>query len=67
MIEEERGLNENERNLIENEIDLIENERDFIGNERYFINEKVQKKSYLSLGKSMGEKLKLKSKGSYKR
>ena len=37
------------------------------GNERYFINEKDQKESYLSLGKSMGEKLKFKSKGSYKR
>ena len=53
---------------IENEnIDLKSELFSVDGNERYFINEKVQKKSYLSLGKSMGEKLKLKSKGSYKR
>ena len=53
---------------IENEkIDLKTELFSVDGNERYFINEKVQKKSYLSLGKSMGEKLKLKSKGSYKR
>ena len=37
------------------------------GNERYFMNESDEKKSYLSLGKNIGEKLKLKSKGSYKR
>ena len=37
------------------------------GGERYFMNESGEKKSYLSLGKNMGEKLKLKSKGSYKR
>jgi len=53
---------------IENEkIDLKTELFSVDGNERYFINEKIQKKSYLSLGKSMGEKLKLKSKGSYKR
>ena len=53
---------------IENEnIDLKSELFSVDGNERYFINEKDQKKSYLSLGKSMGEKLKLKSKGSYKR
>ena len=37
------------------------------GDERYFMNESDDKNSYLSLGKKMGEKLKLKSKGSYKR
>ncbi len=37
------------------------------GNERYFINESDEKKSYLSLSKNIGEELKLKSKGSYKR
>ena len=37
------------------------------GSQRYFMNESDEKKSYLSLGKNMGEKLKLKSKGSYKR
>tara|TARA_Y100000741_G_scaffold7169_1_gene6063 strand:+ start:2051 stop:2962 length:912 start_codon:yes stop_codon:yes gene_type:complete len=37
------------------------------GSERYFMTESDEKKSYLSLGKNMGEKLKLKSKGSYKR
>ena len=53
---------------IENEkIDLKSELFSVDGNERYFINEKDQKKSYLSLGKSMGEKLKFKSKGSYKR
>ena len=53
---------------IENEnIDLKSELFSVDGNERYFINEKDQKKSYLSLGKSMGEKLKLKSKGSNKR
>ena len=37
------------------------------GNERYFINESDEKKSHLSLSKNIGEKLKLKSKGSYKK
>ena len=37
------------------------------GDERYFMDESDDKNSYLSLGKNMGEKLKLKSKGSYKR
>jgi len=37
------------------------------GNERYFMNETDEKKSYLSLSKNIGEKLKSKSKGSYKR
>ncbi len=37
------------------------------GNERYFMNESDEKKSYLSLSKNIGEELKLKSKGSYKR
>ena len=37
------------------------------GSQRYFMNESDEKKSYLSLGKNMGEKLKLKSKGLYKR
>ena len=37
------------------------------GNERYFMNESDEKKSYLTLGKSIGEQLKFKSKGSYKR
>ena len=37
------------------------------GNKRYFMNESDDKNLYLSLGKNMGEKLKLKSKGSYKR
>ena len=52
---------ENEKIEIKTELFSVD------GNKRYFINEKDQKKSYLSLGKSMGEKLKLKSKGSYKR
>ncbi len=53
---------------IENEkIDLKTELFSVDGNERYFINESDDKKSYLSLGKSIGEKLKLKSKGSYKR
>jgi len=37
------------------------------GKERYFINESEEKKLFLSLSKNIGEKLKLKSKGSYKR
>ena len=37
------------------------------GKERYFMNESDEKKSYLSLSKNVGEELKLKSKGSYKR
>ena len=37
------------------------------GSQRYFMDESDKKKSYLSLGKNMGEKLRLKSKGSYKR
>ena len=37
------------------------------GNERYFMNETDEKKSYLSLSKNIGEELKSKSKGSYKR
>ena len=53
----------------------IENEKIYLktelfsvdGSQRYFMNESDEKKSYLSLGKNMGEKLKLKSKGSYKR
>ena len=53
--------------IVNEKIDLKTELFSVDGNERYFINEKDQKKSYLSLGKSMGEKLKLKSKGSYKR
>ena len=53
----------------------IENEKIYLktelfsvdGSQRYFMNESDEKKSYLSLGKNTGEKLKLKSKGSYKR
>ena len=53
----------------------IENEKIYLktelfsvdGSQRYFMNESDEKKSYLSLGKNMGEKLKLKSKGLYKR
>ena len=37
------------------------------GNVRYFMNESDEKKSFLTLGKSIGEQLKFKSKGSYKR
>jgi len=37
------------------------------GNERYFMNKSDEKNSFLSLSKSIGEQLKLKSKGSYKR
>ena len=37
------------------------------GNERYFMNESDEKNSYLSLSKNIGEELKSKSKGSYKR
>ncbi len=37
------------------------------GNEKYFINKTDEKISYLNLSKSIGEILKLKSKGSYKR
>jgi len=36
------------------------------GKERYFINESIEKKSFLNLSKSIGKKLILKSKGSYK-
>ena len=37
------------------------------GNERYFVNESGEKESFLSLSKSIGEQLKSKSKGSYKK
>ncbi len=37
------------------------------GNERYFIKESIEENLILDLAKSFGEKLKLKSKGSYKR
>ena len=37
------------------------------GNERYFVNESGEKESFLNLSKSIGEQLKLKSKGSYKK
>ncbi len=37
------------------------------GSKRYFMNESEEKKLYLSLGKSIGKKLKTDSKGSYKR
>ena len=37
------------------------------GEERYFMNESDEKKSFLRLSKKIGEKLKTKSKGSYKR
>jgi len=37
------------------------------GNERYFMNESDEKKSFLRLSKNIGEQLKIKSKGSYKR
>tara|TARA_B100001175_G_C19405726_1_gene588538 strand:+ start:53 stop:964 length:912 start_codon:yes stop_codon:yes gene_type:complete len=37
------------------------------GKERYFINESQKKNSFLSLGKSIGEQLKIKANGSYKR
>jgi len=37
------------------------------GKERYFMNKSDEKKSFLSLSKCIGEKLKTKSKGSYKR
>ena len=37
------------------------------GNERYFMNESDEKKSFLSLSKNIGERLKSQSKGSYKK
>jgi len=37
------------------------------GNERYFMNESEEKKSFLSLSKNIGERLKSQSKGSYKK
>ena len=37
------------------------------GNERYFVNESGEKESFLNLSKSIGEQLKSKSKGSYKK
>jgi len=37
------------------------------GNERYFVNESGEKKSFLNLSQSIGEQLKSKSKGSYKK
>tara|TARA_Y100001970_G_scaffold149782_1_gene183722 strand:+ start:269 stop:1180 length:912 start_codon:yes stop_codon:yes gene_type:complete len=37
------------------------------GKERYFMDKSEEKKSFLSLSKGIGEQLKLKSKGSYKR
>ena len=37
------------------------------GKERYFINESDKKNSFLSLGKNIGEQLKTKANGSYKR
>ena len=37
------------------------------GKERYFVNESGEKESFLSLSKSIGEQLKSKSKGSYKK
>ena len=37
------------------------------GNKRYFMNESEEKKSFLKLGKNIGEQLKIKSKGSYKK
>ena len=37
------------------------------GNERYFMNKSDEKKSFLSLSKSIGEELKSQSKGSYKK
>ena len=53
---------------IENEkIDLKTELFSVDGSERYFMNDIDEKKSYLSLSRNMGEKLKLQSKGSYKR
>ena len=37
------------------------------GNERYFVNESGEKESFLNLSKNIGEQLKSKSKGSYKK
>ena len=37
------------------------------GNERYFVNESGEKESFLNISKSIGEQLKSKSKGSYKK
>ena len=37
------------------------------GSERFYMNESDEKKSFLSLSKNIGEKLKLQSKGSYKK
>ena len=37
------------------------------GNKRYFMNESVKKNSFLKLSKIIGEQLKIKSKGSYKK
>ncbi len=52
---------ENEKINIKTELFSVD------GNERYFINESDEKKSFLSLSKNIGEQLRSKSKGSYKR
>ena len=53
---------------IENQIIHLKTELFSVdGNVRYFMNESDEKKSFLRLSKNIGEQLKIKSKGSYKR